>query len=174
MTVGRDPIDTDVEGRTPHDSAVSATRPNLSGLEARTTNPTAVADGDVVRGMADDLGKTITWASAPRDLLTTHYTSCSVSTTMTFATDPSAGVFRDVIWFSMENSTGVLAIVNIFDKTVTGTIVWGPIDLNINGTYPRAFGCFNPPWPAAAAATGWGIDSTETAVNGTMLCADSV
>ncbi len=165
-----------VQGKTPHDSAVSSTRPNLVGLEARTTNPTAVADGDVVRAMGDDLGKTIAWASCPRDLITTHYVSCSVSTTITFATDPGASVFRDILYFSVELSASKTPIIQIYDKTLTGTKMF-EIKMVADGAHPRTFGTFSPPFPAAAAGTGWGIDTDESStfvVNGTMQCADSV
>ncbi len=172
MTIGRDAVDTDVEGRTPHDSAVSTTRPNLSGLEARTTNPTAVADGDVVRAMADDLGRTITWSSAPRDRLTTHYASCSVSTTMTLALDAGASVFRDIVMFVVGNPDDTAETsIQIYDDTTTGTVAFS-FDVLPNTTSPQF--TFNPPFPAAAAATGWGIESEILAATGTMLCADSV
>ncbi len=173
MALGRD-NQIRVQGKTPHDSVVSSTRPNLVGLEARTTNPTAVGDGDVVRAMGDDLGKTIAWASCPRDLLTTHYVSCSVSTTITFATEPGASVFRDIVSFfignigdSAENS------IQIFDDITGGTVKFS-FDVLPNSTSPVF--AFNPPFPAAATATGWGIESeiAAAAAAGTMICADSV
>ena len=56
-----------VTGAAAHDSAVSG-NPLLNGFEARTTAPTAVSNGDAVRGQSDSLGKQITLMGAPHEL----------------------------------------------------------------------------------------------------------
>lgn len=54
---------TTVGGPAAHDAAVSG-NPVLGGLESRTTEPTAVSDGDVVRAMATSLGKQVAYPLA--------------------------------------------------------------------------------------------------------------
>lgn len=56
-----------VTGAAAHDSAVSG-NPLLNGFEARTTAPTAVSNGDAVRGQADSLGKQVVLEGAPHEL----------------------------------------------------------------------------------------------------------
>lgn len=50
------------------DSAASGTNPMLVGLEARTSNRTAVSSGDLVRALADTLGKQVMLVGATHDL----------------------------------------------------------------------------------------------------------
>jgi hypothetical protein len=56
-----------VAGTAAHDAAVSG-NPVLMGLEARTTAPTAVSNGDAVRAQADSLGKQVALLGAPHEL----------------------------------------------------------------------------------------------------------
>lgn len=53
----------EVVGDAAHDAAVAG-NPLLAGFESRTTDGTAVGDGDVVRGMATSLGKQVTYQYA--------------------------------------------------------------------------------------------------------------
>jgi hypothetical protein len=59
-----DPMPVEARGAAAHDVGVSG-NPLLNGGEARTTNPTAVGDGDAVRLMADTLGKLVVQLGAP-------------------------------------------------------------------------------------------------------------
>lgn len=60
---------TSINGFVAHDTAVSGA-PLLSGFEARTSDGTAVASGDAVRGQADTLGKQVVVLGSVHDLRT--------------------------------------------------------------------------------------------------------
>ena len=159
-----------VVGAAAHDAAVSG-NPVLLGLEARTANPTAVASGDAVRAMADDLGRQVIVPNAPRDLVTNNHVSLSVSTTVTLLAAGGAGVFRDLLALTISNPASAAATVTIFDDHTTGTqaFKW---ELAADGG--GVVLVFNTPYKAASANTGWGITSTETGVTATAQALDTV
>lgn len=71
----------EVQGDIAHDSAVGG-NPVLIGLEARTSDGTAVTSGDAVRGLADTLGKQVVLVGAVHDLQvrgTANYTNTTAS-----------------------------------------------------------------------------------------------
>lgn len=72
-------LSSQASGVAAHDSPVSG-NPVLGGGEARTTNPTAVADGDAVRSIHDDLGRQVITPYQVRDLVTTAYLSLTTGT----------------------------------------------------------------------------------------------
>ena len=104
---------TDAQGRAAHDAPVSG-NPVLSGGESRTTNPTAVGDGDAVRLMADSLGKLIVQLGAPTAL------QLNGKSTMT---DTSAD---DII-----GAQGAGVKVAVMGVLVTNGSVDTPADVNI-------------------------------------------
>lgn len=110
-----------IEGAAAHDAPASG-NPVLQGGEARTTNPTAVADGDVVRQMHDDLGRSVTAPHAPRDLTVHQRTVITGTGETTILATGGSGVFRDLVHVVVSNSDGNnLAIVTFRDST-GGTI----------------------------------------------------
>lgn len=160
-----------VQGHAAHDAAVSG-NPVLGGFEARTTNPTAVADGDAVRGMADDLGRQVITLHAPRDLVVdNHLTSLSASTTQTLLTAGAAGVFRDLTSIVLSNFSSTVANVIIFDGAVGGTERFR-FDLAADGG--GAVINFTVPFKQASAATPWAIKSTELDVAVTVQAVQTV
>lgn len=107
-------------GTAAHDAAVSG-NPLLQGAEARTTNPTAVGNGDAVRIMADDLGRQVVVPHAVRDR-TTHNTITLTSTTeTTLIAAGGAGVFRDLVLLTLTNTSATAVRVDIRDSTA-GTV----------------------------------------------------
>lgn len=159
----------EVQGDVAHDAAVGG-NPVLQGLEARTTNPTAVADGDAVRAIADDMGRQII-AFSPRDLVVDNHVSLSVSTTLTLLAAPGAGVFRDLTMLTISNPSATPALVKIFDKLATGAqrFAW---ELAADGGGIAL--AFTLPFKNATAQEGWSITSTELGVTATAQAIDTV
>lgn len=105
-----------VEGKAAAGSSISA-KPLTIGGQAKTGNPTAVADGQVVNTTHDKLGKLIA-VSALRDLKavqTTTITS-SISET-TIVTAAGAGVFADLYGLILTNTSASAQIATIKDAT---------------------------------------------------------
>lgn len=106
-----------IEGAAAHSAVVSG-NPVLQGGEARTTNPTAVADGDLVRQMHDDLGRQVVAPHAPRDRTVHQHTVITGTGETTILAAGGANVFRDLVHIIISNSDGNnLAIITIRDST---------------------------------------------------------
>lgn len=160
-----------VVGAAAHDAAVSG-NPVLQGLEARTSNPTAVANGDAVRAMADDLGRQVVMPMAPRDLVVdNHLTSMSASTTQTLLAAGGAGVFRDIVLLTISNRSSTAADVRILDGVVGGTerFRWEFAADGGGITLP-----FPVPFKQASAAAPWAIVSTELDVSVTIQAVETI
>ncbi len=108
-----------VHGAAAHDLPV-VDPPVLVGHEARSTLPTAVADGDVARSMADDLGRQIVYPFVPRDLIV-HNRIVLTSTTETTLIALAASTFHDLLFLSLSNESATDVRVDIRDDTA-GTI----------------------------------------------------
>lgn len=158
-------------GRAAHDAAVAG-NPLLQGFEARTTNPTAVADGDAVRARADDIGRLVVTPHQVRDLVTEiHLTSMSASTTQTLLAAGAAGVFHDLTAIILSNFSASVANVIIYDGVAAGTARFR-FDLAADGG--GAVINFAVPFRQAAAATAWAIKSTELDVAVTVQAVKNV
>lgn len=155
----------EVVGDAAHDAAVAG-NPLLTGFEARTTNPAAVADGDAVRGMADDFGRQIVEPFGPRDRdVDNHNGSLTLSTTLTLLAAGAANVFRDLVMITISNPTANDALVTIFDGLAGGTerFRW---EFAANGGGIAL--AFTRPFKQATAANGWSITSSEVGVGFTV------
>lgn len=114
-------LNAQVVGPAADDAAISG-NPVSVGLHARTTNRTAVADGDVVRAMGDKLGRTVTAAHQVRALISHQHTQiASSSAETTIATAGGAGVFHDLISLVLTNQTATAVNVTLRDSTAGTT-----------------------------------------------------
>lgn len=111
-----------MEGAAAHDAA-AAGNPVLDGGEARTTLPTAVGDGDAVRRMMDDLGRSVITPHVPRDLITHNTITLSSTAETTLIAAGGAGIFRDLVLLMVSNTSGTKVRIDIRDDT-GGTIRW--------------------------------------------------
>jgi hypothetical protein len=112
-----------VTGGTAAGASTSGVNPQLEGLRAATTNPVAVADGQLVQAMGSKLGKTVTIDGAPRELKSSQKTTISASTNeTTIITAGAAGVFNDVYGLILANTGATTTKVDIRDATA-GTII---------------------------------------------------
>lgn len=142
------------QGAAAHDAAVSG-NPVLVGAEARTTNPTAVGNGDAVRAQADSAGKQVVLPGAVHEFVVSGELNVTNNTPQAIIAAGGAGV-KTVITSAMaiNASTGTPTKVEIRD----GTTVKIPGYADING------GGFS-----LAAGTPLFIGSANTAVN--VYCA---
>ena len=100
--------------------AVDAGFPIKIGGQARTTNPTAVADADRVNAIFDKLGKQIV-VGAIRDLKGVTQTQISNSTTETTIVAAVASTFCDVYGLVFANTGATTTKVTIKDSTAGTT-----------------------------------------------------
>jgi hypothetical protein len=104
------------------DDAAEAGNPVGVGLTARTTNRTAVADGDRVRAIADDVGRQVVVLNHVRDLVVQQAATLSNTTETTILTAGAAGVFHDLTKLIVSNTSGVSTRVDFRDATA-GSVV---------------------------------------------------
>jgi hypothetical protein len=108
-------------GNVAHDAADSG-NPMKVGGKARTTNPTAVADGDRVDCFRDDVGRSVVVMNQCRDLVGTQQTTITSSTSeTTIVTAGGAGVFNDLTSLAITNSSATALIVTLKDSTAGTT-----------------------------------------------------
>lgn len=137
-----------IEGSVAHDAA-DAGNPASQGLNARTTLPAAVADGDRARAISDDVGRQITIPHAPRDLVTQNTTTISSAAETTILSAVS-GTFLDVTMLILSNTAQTSVRVDIRDDTA-GTVRMG-IELAPKG---GAVIPFNVPMAQTATNKNW-------------------
>ena len=102
-----------------HDAAVATSYVGIMGAEARTTNPTAVANADAVRLTADTSGRLITQPFGPRGIIRKGYWQFSTASEVALIGSAGAGVFSDLLHLSISNSstqTNGIPIVTIRDS----------------------------------------------------------
>lgn len=102
-----------------HDAADSGS-PLKVGGQARTTNPTAVADADRSNFITDKLGKQVVVGSI-RDLKTTQQTTITSSTSETTVLTAVASTFLDVYGVIVTNTSATVTKVTFKDATAGTT-----------------------------------------------------
>ncbi|MGQ0836337.1 MAG: hypothetical protein ACT4O5_15735 [Gammaproteobacteria bacterium] len=120
----------EVVGDAAHDAPVAG-NPVLCGAEARTLLPTAVANGDAVRNMADKNGRLVVTNEAPRDLVTQNRLALTATTETTLIAAGGVGVLRDLTHLVMSNESATECRVDIRDATA-GSVVLS-VDLAADG-----------------------------------------
>lgn len=114
-------LNAQVVGNIAHDSADSG-NPVKVGGKARTTNPTAVADGNRVDCFRDDVGRSVVVLNQCRDLVGSQVTVITSSTTeTTIVTAGGAGVIRELTNLSITNSSSTALVVTLKDSTAGTT-----------------------------------------------------
>lgn len=144
-----------VIGATAADAALTNAPVTTGGL-AKTANPTAVADGDVVNTLHDKLGKVIA-VSAVRDLKGVQHTTITASTSETTIVTAVASTFNDLYGLIIANSSATATEVTIKDATggTTRATIAVPANasagfmLDPGGAIPQA--TVNNNWTATAA-----------------------
>lgn len=117
---------------------------------ARTTNPTAVADGADVRPKADKLGRQISRPIQVRDLIKTAYATLSTQAETTVLAGVT-GVFNDLIMITATNGSASAWKVDI-RYTVGGGVIhtmYVPANTGPVGFAPSV------PYPAGDVGATW-------------------
>jgi hypothetical protein len=114
-------VSTITVGPVAEDAVDDGSAPVQVGGTARTTNPTAVANGDVVKSSYDDIGRILTRPVQVRDLMQTAYVSLTTGTETTLLAG-SAGIFHDLVYVMGANNSDVAVSVDIRPVTA-GNIV---------------------------------------------------
>ena len=142
-----------------------------SGI-ARTTNPTAVADGADVSASFDSLGRQLVTPYQVRDLVRTAYVQLTNGTETTLLAG-AAGAFFDLVSVTCANTSsaalGALTDVDIDFRDATGGGVVASIVVQDQDTQTINFPVPIPQNTAAATWTAKMDDVTGTTVNVTAL-----
>ena len=122
--------------------------PAINYGTARTTNPSAVSDGQVSNIMTDKMGRQVVVQGHTRELVGKQATTITSSTAATtVVTAGGASVFTDISSLTVTNSSATATTITLSD-----------------GTTPFVYNCpanggftiqFNPPVPATTANTAW-------------------
>jgi hypothetical protein len=107
-------------GDVAHDSADSGNPVKVGGV-GRTTNPTAVADGDRANLYLDDLGKPVIYPFAPRDRCGHNRIVLSSTTETELVAAGGAGIFRDLVGLILSNESATEVRVDIADGASVGS-----------------------------------------------------
>lgn len=137
------------------DAADDGSAPVQGGGVARTANPTAVANGDVVKSTHDDLGRQITRPYQVRDLTLTAYVSVANGTETTFRA-AVAGAFLDLIMLTASNNSDAACSVDI--RAVTAGNIVHTLRIPANSTAGWAPAV---PWPQDATGNNWTVDGPD-------------
>ena len=116
----------EVVGDAAHDAAVAG-NPVLSGFEARSTEATAVGDGDAVRGQASLLGKQVTLPYAiPASTWSYSAESGGITNTTERTIKAAAGVgIRNYLThIDVSNASATTASEIVIKDGAGGTVVW--------------------------------------------------
>lgn len=92
-----------------------------TGLMARTTNPSAATDGNMVGASADKLGRQIVVIGQARDLKGNQLTTITSSTSETTVVTAVASTFLDVYGCIVENTSATATKVTFKDSTAGTT-----------------------------------------------------
>jgi hypothetical protein len=141
-----------IAGTAAHDSGVSG-NPVLNGFEARTSDGTAVSNGDAVRGLADTLGKQVVLVGAVHDRQTRGTATYTNTTAADLIAAAGAGVRIAVMGVLVTNAHATVGTkVEIRDGTT----------VKVQGYAAAAGGGFSLP----AGSTPLFISTANTAVTG--------
>lgn len=146
--------------------------PVTIGALAKTSNPTAVADGQVVNDLRDKLGKQIA-VSAIRELKGTVHLSLNLTTTETQLIPANATAFNDIYRLIVANTSATACNVTIRDSlsgttryvfAVAGGATCG-FSADAGSATPQAL--INTAWTAQCSASVGTIEITADYVQNT-------
>lgn len=144
-----------VTGAVLHDAVDTGSAPVKIGGTAIQTNPTAVADGDIVRAVRDDIGRTITRPIHVRDLINTAYVSVTNGTETTLLA-AVVGSYLDCISLMCSNNSDAAVSVDV--RAVTAGSIVHTIRIPANAT---AGWVPSVPWPQDATGNNWTVDGPD-------------
>jgi len=159
VTMPVDAAAAEVQG-TVADAAADAQNPVGIGLTARQTNRTAVADGNRVRAIADDMGRQVVVLGQVRDLVSHQHTQIASSSAETTIVTAVASEFHDLVMLVLTNQTATAVNVTIKDATAGTTRMIVALAANGGAVLP-----FPVPLPQLAAVNNnWTATLSSAAV----------
>lgn len=150
-----------VVGDIPSDTADDGSAPVKVGGIARTTNPSAVADGDRVSATFDKLGRQVMKPLQVRGLIATAYATLTTGTETTLLSG-SAGVYHDLIYVMGANNSDVAVSVDIRAVTAGNKVI--SLEIPANATSGVALPV---PFPQDATGNNWTADMGD--ITGTTV-----
>lgn len=139
-----------VSGVAAHDAAVSG-NPLLLAGEARSTEGTAVASGDVARLQTDLVGKLVTMPYAIPQLLVNGTNSATDTANTSLIASAGAGVRNYITQFTVFNDSATDTFVSLKDGTTTKYVVPAPAHGGACITFPAPLkGTAETAWNTAA------------------------
>lgn len=152
-----------VVGNVVSDAADGGDAPVKIGGIARTTNPTAVADGDRVSGTFDKVGRIVNTPVQVRALRATAFATLNTNSETTLLAGAS-GVFHDLTWIKFSNTSSGAVTIDL--RNATGGTIVDTWEVPANGVT----GVSMPvPWPQDEAATPWTVDFNDTDLSNTTV-----
>jgi hypothetical protein len=145
---------------TPDSANVNSPPVRIGGVSTQ-TNPTAIADGNIVNFRSDDLGRQIVRPVQVRDLIATAYASLTTGTETTLLSG-IASTFLDLIYVMGTNNSDAAVTVDL--RSATGTNIVTSIRIPANGT---AGVSLSVPIPQNVAADTWTADMPD--ITGTTV-----
>ena len=133
--------------------AVDSGNPVKIGFEARTTNPTAVANADRVDGTSDKLGRQVVWPYQVRDLIATAQASTATLAEVTLLAG-AASTLHDLVEITCSNNSTVAVRISLRDNIAGGVVK--TFDVPITNTITKEF---TVPVPQNEAANSWTIQN---------------
>ena len=121
---------------------------------ARTTNPTAVADGAVVSPMYDDLGRQVNWPFQVRDLLLTGFATLTRGTE-TAVVAAAASTLHDIVTITGANTSGIAQNISI--RVGTGGSVVDSLTIPVTSTISKSY---SVPLLSSEVAQVWTAQNT--------------
>ncbi len=122
------------------------------GGQARTTNPSAVTDGQRVNGIFDKVGRQVVVQSHVRELVGNQTTTITNSTAETTIITAAASTFNDLSSLIITNASATAFTATLKDSTAGTTRAIYAIAANGGIVLD-----FNPPIPQAAVNNNWTI-----------------
>ena len=158
----------EVVGDAAHGASVAG-NPLLNGLECRTTIPTAVTDGQVVRAQGDTEGKTVTTPHSVRALVVDNNISLTTTSETTLIAAGAANVFRDLTLITLSNESSTKVRVDIKDSTAGTT----KLSVTLAADGGGAVIPFPCPKKQGTAANNW-TATLSAAVSTVYICAQAI
>lgn len=136
--------------------AVDSGNPVKVGGQARTTNPTAVADGDRVNAIFDKVGKMVVVPAIREMIVKSNGVVTLTNTTETLLIAAgAAGVFHDLVEIKLNNTSATAVRIDLRDAT-GGTVVdtfYLPAG-DVRGIVRSV------PWTQTTAANNWTVQAS--------------
>ena len=157
-----------IQGDISRDQPDSGKPVKIGGI-GRTTNPTAVTDGDRVGLFSDILGRIVTVFQQVRDLVTVNNITLTTGVETTLLAGVS-GVFLDLVTVSGANTSTAGSIRVDFRDTTGGTVRFS-LEIPAGNTVEKTF---HVPYPQGAVNTNWTAQMEDISSENVRVFAQAV